>query len=124
MATTFIDSIIIAKATQEAWDQAIGLFNGDPIRTAEHIKRGLPSLAPRVSLLRTLAAQLDIESSPEAMRRRLETEKKVREAGASAIKAHGAKLADLAAKTGADLKAQAEAVQADIRRNGAHTAGM
>jgi hypothetical protein len=124
MATTVIDSFIIAKATQEAWDQAIGLFNGDPIRAAEYVQKGMTNLANKVSLQRTLAAQLDIESSPEAMRRRLETEKKVREAGASAIKAHGAKLADLAAKTGADLKAKAEAVQADIRRNGAHTAGM
>lgn len=124
MATTVIDSFIIAKATQDAWDHALGLFNGDPIRAAEYVQKGMSSLANKVALQRTLAAQLDIESSPEAMRRRVETERKQREAIANASKAHGAKMADLATKSGAEQQAREDTNRTGMLRNGARTAGM
>ncbi len=124
MATTILDSMIITKAIDDAWNHALATFNGDLIRAAEFVQKGMIPLANRVSLQRSLAGQLDVESSPEAMRRRMDQERALREANAKADLAHGRKMADLAAQQGAAQKATKDAADAAMHRNGAHTAGM
>jgi hypothetical protein len=119
-----LESIIIAKATQEAWDQAMATAGGNLVKAGELAQAILNTRADTVALQRMVATRLEQESAPEAFNRRLAAAKAQREAADKADLKHGKKLADLAAKEGAAMKAREDAARADMHRNGAMTAGM
>jgi len=124
MASTLLDSLIIAQAFQDAWNRTAPNFNSDPVRTAAFLSKNLIELANRISLMRTLAAQLEKESSPEALQRRLEIEAKIREDRDKSAVVAQARMVDLVTETESGRRTANEGRLADMNRNGAHTAGM
>ena len=124
MASTLLDSLIVAQALQDAWNRTAPTFNGDPVRTAAFLNKNLIELANRTSLMRTLAAQLDKDSSPEALQRRLEIEAKIREDRDKSAVVAQARMVDLVTETETSRRTANGGRLADMNRNGAHTAGM
>jgi|APCry1669193181_1035450.scaffolds.fasta_scaffold34664_4 hypothetical protein len=124
MAATLLDSLIVAQALQDAWARASSGFNGDPVRIAEFLNKTLVELANRTALQRSLAAQLDKESSPEALQHRVDMELRQREAREKASKVNSARMVDLAVETETARRTANDGRLADMKRNGVRTAGM
>ena len=123
MATSMLDSLILAHAIQEAWNRAASNFAGDPVRTADAISKNMTELSNRIALMRSIAAQLERESTPEALKIRLDFENQKRLAREKESQTKDARMTDLVLEIENGRRGATDARLADMNRNGAIAVG-
>lgn len=118
MAITLLDSMILTQAVETAWSEAIAVNKGNVVRAAESIQNDMANLASSVAIRRGLAAQLEVESSPEALRRRAIAEQAKRDAAAKIAKQHDEKMTAMLAQISGEEQTKVAVMKAERKRQG------